>query len=157
MKSVEQEFLDFETQGGFAAWITERHPDSARRTGSAPKVDCPEMHSFSDSSSSMPRGLLQVYLNNRLLSTREEEALSIFETQDPPDTSEDAFDHPVDPAPLAVLLDVYLEDVAVRASPTLALPARFLLEVKHPHDNDPDPSLSPLQESSAGPLMATKN
>ena len=62
MKGVEQEFSEFEKQGGFSAWITERHPDTSRRTGFAPKLDCQEMYSFLDSTSSMPRGLLQVYL-----------------------------------------------------------------------------------------------
>ena len=108
---VDQEFAEFEKQGGFASWTTAQHPDTSRKTCIAPNLDCPELHSFRDPSSSMPRGLLQVYLNNRLLASHEEEALG---TDEP---------HPCPPAPLNGLLDVYLEDAAARASPMLAVPA----------------------------------
>ena len=98
-------------------------------------------------------------MNNRLLSTREEDACVSKEYQAdgstdclgprPAASTEDsAFDHYVHPSSLNDLLETYLEDAAARGSPSLALPAKLLLEAKHPHNDDLSPEL-PIRGSRA--------
>ena len=75
MKDIDSEFSTFQEQGGFPVWTKEHHPDASRKTGYAPSLNCSELETVLDPITSMPIGLLQVYLSNRLLATREEEAL----------------------------------------------------------------------------------
>ena len=91
----------------------------------------------------MPKGLLQTYLNNRLLATREEEAACLDSK------------HPSPPEDLSSLLEAYLEDAASRASPLLSVPAQHLLEAKHPHSDELDAQI-PCKPSRVGRVVGAK-